>query len=180
MAGRGAGSGVMVGRVDRAHGLEGEVVVTVVSDTVGRFACGAKLDLVSAIGERRAVEITSIRPHQGRLLVRFRGVDDRDAANALRGAVVEVDAGLVPLAPQGSYYYFDLIGCSCHDDNLGSIGRVTEVVEDGGGLLLAVKQAERTILVPFVNAYMKRIDPVAKLIEFDLPAGLLESCASRS
>ena len=126
------------------------------------------------------MEILSTRPHHSRLLVRFCGVDDRDAANALRGADLEVEAGLVPSAPGGFYYYFELIGCTCRDDKLGPIGQVTEVVEDGGGLLLAVEHAERTVLVPFVKDYVKRIDPVAKLIEFELPAGLLESCASRS
>ena len=57
---------------------------------------------------------------------------------------------------------------------------MTEVVEDGGGLLLSLADGERQLLVPFVREFVRAIDIDDRLIELDLPPGLLESCASPS
>ena len=76
-----------VGRIGRAHGLRGEVVVTPVSNVAERFAPGSTL-----VGRRtRAYVIASSRPNQHRFVVRFEGVDDRDGAEALRGKIVEAE-----------------------------------------------------------------------------------------
>ena len=91
-----------------------------------------------------------------------------------------VEAGAVRAAPEGSYYYFDLVGRACHDRKTGDIGEVAAVRENGGGLLLEIRDDKRTVLVPFVRDYLISIDPADGPIEFDLPEGLLEVCGSRS
>jgi 16S rRNA processing protein RimM len=160
--------------------VQGEVAVEVVSDAPERFLPGATLSLLPEEGARRMVEIASARAHHGLLLVQFVGVDDRDRAAELRGASLEIESDRVPPPPSGSYYYYQLVGCECRDVELGVIGRVTEVIEDGGGLLLQVADDERTVLVPFVDDYITTIDVHRQLIEFELPPGLLELCVSPS
>ena len=86
----------------------------------------------------------------------------------------------MPDAPDGEYYYFELIGCTCEDRHEGELGRVDAIVEDGGGLLLQVVADDRTLLVPFVREYLVSVDVEAQRIELELPEGLVDLCASTS
>ena len=166
---------VLVGRVVRPHGLSGEVVVVPATDVEGRFAPGSTLQL----GARgRAVEVLEARPFGDRMLVRFTGVEDRTAAEALRGAELTVSRSEVPEAPAGSFYHFELIDCSCHDAREGDLGRVVAIQEDGGGYLLEVEGDAGRLLVPFVEVFVVRVDVAGRRIELDLPPGLVDLCAS--
>ena len=166
---------VEVGRILRPHGVRGEVVVEPYSEVEERFDRGASL-LLGA----RSLTVETVRPHRGGLLVRFEGVEDRDGADALRGGVLEIDRQAVPDAPEGTWYYFDLIGCRCRDAREGDLGEVEDVVEDGGGVLLDVRKEGRRLLVPFVRSFVRDVDPAARRIELELPEGLVEACTSRS
>jgi 16S rRNA processing protein RimM len=148
------------------------------SDVPGRFAPGSELEAVSADGRRRSVRVVSSRPHGDGFLVRLEGFDSRDAAESLRGTVFEIERSATPAAPDGSFYYFELIGCLCVDREAGELGTVQEVVEDGGGLLLEVEGSGRSVPVPFVESFIVAVDVDRRRIELDLPAGLLETCAS--
>ncbi|HVR97603.1 MAG TPA: ribosome maturation factor RimM [Thermoanaerobaculia bacterium] len=173
---------VAVGRVLKAHGIQGEVVVEAISDVPGRLDAGSSLLLVREGEPARTVEVAASRPHKGAVLVRFASVDGRDEAEALRGAWLEVPRSRVPAAPEGTYYHFELLGCRCVDCGGGGkdLGEVVELLEDGGGLLLIVSDGERRIPVPFVQAFLRQVDVAGGRIELDLPPGLLETCASRS
>lgn len=179
-----AGDRVEVGRVLGPHGVRGEVAVESFSDVEERFSPGAELLTAPRPGLPPRLTVETVRPHRGALLVRFAGVADRDAADALRGAVLEVPREAVPAPPEDTWYHFQLQGCRCRDARLGDLGEVTAVIEDGGGVLLAVDgpyQGERRrLLVPFVRAFVREVAPDEGRIELDLPEGLIEACASRS
>jgi 16S rRNA processing protein RimM len=166
---------VIVGKVVRPHGLAGEVVVEVESDVEERFDPGSTLRLGNA---GRRVEVAQSRPFGDRLLVRFEGMCDRDAVEGLRGLELTVERGEVPRAPAGSFYHFELLDCVCHDRTLGELGSVRALHEDGGGVLLEVERGERRVLVPFVDAFVVRIDVDGRRIDLDLPPGLVDVCAS--
>ena len=124
------------------------------------------------------------------MLLTLDGVTDRDAAEALRGARLEVDPDDVPDAPDGFYYHFQLVGCECHDEHEGLLGTVVDVVDDGGGSLLVVelvteatgtsKKGGRRVPIPFVNAFLRNVDVESHRIDLSLPEGLIETCTSRS
>ncbi len=171
---------VLVGRVQRPHGVRGEVLVESWSEVAGRFAPGASLILTLADGAPRTVRVAAARPLARGILLRFEDVDDRDAAEGLRGGELAVARAEVPGAPAGSFYYFELVGCFCRDRRAGDLGRVSDLLEDGGGLLLAVNDGARTLLVPFVESYLADVDVEGRKIELDLPEGLIEACASKS
>ncbi len=164
----------------RAHGIRGEVQVEVESDNPRRFAVGSRLLLSSKTGPTVEVEIVQSRRHKGGRIVRFEGYEERDHAELLGGAILEVDIGEVASAPKGTYYFFELLGCRCRDRESGDLGKVLSVVEDGGGLLLIVGDEKRRLPVPFVERFIEQIDTKAGFIEFQLPAGLVEACASAS
>ena len=171
---------VTVGAVLRAHGLRGEVLVDADSENPDRFRKGSRL-FADVGGRVRRLEVASSRPHRGRQLVRFADVTDRDGAEALRGALLEVPEDQVPAAEDGTFYYFQLVGCRVVDRRLGELGEVAAVVEDGGGVLLEVAARDgASVLVPFAGALLPEIDVVEGLITSDLPEGLLEVCGSTS
>ncbi len=175
---------VAVGRVLRPHGVRGEVVVEVLSDVPDRFRKGSRL-----LGVREGAPSTrttpatlivaSSRPHKTGAVVRFEGYADPDQAAVLRGLDLEVPRAEVPKAPAGTYYQYELLGCLCRDGD-GELGRVVEVVEDGGGLMLIVAGDGRRVPVPFVKEFLRRVDVEVGEIDLALPPGFLEVCASES
>jgi len=168
---------VLVGRVLKPHGLRGEVSVESMSDFEGRFEAGAVLQ---AGAPSRRLRVLESRPHADRLLVLFEGVGDRDAAAALRGCELRVPRAEVPPAGEGEYYHFELLDCLCVDRNEGELGRVTQIVEDGGGLLLEVAADGRRLLGPFVRAFLRGVDVDGGRIDLELPPGLIDTCISTS
>jgi 16S rRNA processing protein RimM len=170
---------VEVGRVLRPHGVHGEVVVAVLSDVPGRFAAGSRLLAARDGGAVQTLVVQASRPHKSGAQVKFEGVDDRDAAEALRGLALEVERSRVPQAEPGTYYYYELLGCRCRDGGR-DLGEVVDLVEDGGGLLLIVAAGDQRVPVPFVESFLRGIDVAARRIDVELPPGLLDACASRS
>lgn len=150
------------------------------SDVADRFSPGVELLVEARPGRPPCLTVEAVRPHRGALLIRFVGVSNRDAADALRGAVLEVPRETVPAPPEGTWYHFQLEGCRCRDARQGDLGEVVEVIEDGGGVLLAVEAEGRRLLVPFVRAFVREVAPDEGRIELDLPEGLIETCASKS
>ncbi|MFY9821911.1 MAG: ribosome maturation factor RimM [Thermoanaerobaculia bacterium] len=174
---------ITVGRVLRPLGVRGEVVVEVLSDVPQRFAPGSRLLGVREGKPAVPVEVATSRPHKSGAVVRFAGSEDRDQAGELRDLWLEIPRSQVPPAEPGTYYHYELLGCLCRVSG-EELGRVAEVVEDGGGLLLIIEgESEgegRRIPVPFVREFLREVDVAGARIDLELPPGLVETCASRS
>jgi 16S rRNA processing protein RimM len=92
----------------------------------------------------------SVRPAPFGAVVRLSGVDDRTAAESLRGSLVEVDRSALPPLEDGEYYHADLIGLSCVDGDGREVGKVTAVENYGAGDLLEVQTGDGKLsLIPF-------------------------------
>jgi 16S rRNA processing protein RimM len=170
---------LVVGRVVKAHGIGGEVVVDVrTDDPYDRFAPGTVLRARARDKTERGVVVDSMREHSGRLLVRFDGVNSRDAADALRGSLFIVDtADLPPIEDPDEFYDHELEGLRVRTLAHHEVGRVTEVLHTPAGEILAVRPAEGEgpeILVPFVSAIVTAVSLEDGLIEIDPPDGLLD------
>jgi 16S rRNA processing protein RimM len=103
---------LVVGRVVKAHGIGGEIVVEVrTDDPFDRFAPGTALRARARDRSERDFRVESMREHGGRLLVRLEGVGSRDAADALRGNLFVVDtADLPPIEDPDEFYDHQLEG----------------------------------------------------------------------
>lgn len=171
---------VVVGRVGRAHGVRGEVSVDVRTDEPERrYVAGASLRVEES---DRALVVRSTREHQGRLLVRFDGVDDRTGAEALRGCVlvVDVDPAEVPDDPT-EYYDHQLVGLTVRSADGSDVGTVAQIVHLPGQDTLAVRAADgRELLVPFVEALVPHVDVAAGIVTVADVPGLLDPDAAES
>jgi 16S rRNA processing protein RimM len=165
-----------VGWVVKSHGTTGELVVAPRTDSPGeRFAPGAVLALAPVNGSRRPVTVRSSRPHQGRLLVRFGEVADRDAAEALRGAGLLLDsAELPPTGDPEEFHDHDLEGLAARTVDGAAVGVVSGVRHGHGPDLLAIDTAGGEVLVPFVHQIVPAVDLAAGTVVIDPPDGLLE------
>jgi 16S rRNA processing protein RimM len=169
---------LIVGRVAKAHGVTGEVVVDVrTDDPDARFAPGARLRARKPrdAGQERSYVVDDARPHGARLLVRLAGVNSRDAADALRGSVFVIDSDdLPPIDEPDTYYDHQLEGLKVRTTSGNEVGVVTEVLHTAGAELLAVKGDSGELLVPFVGAIVTSVSLDDGTIEIDPPAGLLD------
>ncbi len=169
---------LVVGRVAKAHGVTGEVVVDVRTDDPDeRFARGNTLRAKAARGKTAEPTYTveSVREHGGRLLVRLAGVAGRDAADALRGTLFVVDSDELPAITEADEFYdHQLEGLRVRTIGGVEVGTVTEVLHTAGGELLSVKTPDRgEVLVPFVTAIVPTVSLADGVVEIDPPDGLL-------
>ncbi len=166
-----------VGRVVKAHGISGEIVVDVRTDDPElRFAPGATLHARKSGAPQRDYVVEAARPHGARLLVRLVGVGDRDGADALRSSLFVVDsAELPPITEPDTYYDHQLEGLAVRDMAGEPVGTVTEVLHTAAGELLAIKRTDgRELLVPFIAAFVPSVSLAERTVVIDPPEGLLD------
>ena len=160
---------VAVGRVARAHGVQGEVAVLVLSEVEDRFAPGGTLWLEDG----RTLTVESSRPHRGRLLVRFREVRDREQAEGLQRALLVVPESSSPSLPEGSWWDHQIEGCAVETDRGRALGTVREVIHTAANDVWSVVDGEgRETLVPVLIDVLDSVDVGAKRIVVREIAGL--------
>ncbi|MDV8000462.1 ribosome maturation factor RimM [Rhodococcus sp. IEGM 1408] len=171
---------LVVGRVVKSHGIRGELVVDVRTDSPGdRFAVGARLVGRTGKGPKatdREVVVEAARDHSGRLLVRLEGVNDRDTADALRGTLLLVDSDALPENDDPDEFHdHQLEGLRVLDTAGAQLGEVTEVIHTPGGELLSIRLSDGSdALVPFVTDIVPEVDLGAGTCVIDPPEGLLD------
>ena len=154
------GGGLLeVGRITKAHGLRGEVVVYLSSDRTERVAPGSKLE-----SDRGPLTVVSSRKHQDRWIVQIQGCTTREAAEQARGTVLSAAA---ISDPEGMLVH-ELIGCMVQTTDGTNRGRIESVMDNPAADLLVL---ESGILVPVVFALGGPVDGVLLV---DTPDGLFE------
>jgi 16S rRNA processing protein RimM len=135
---------IALAAVAGAHGIKGELRLKLFSDSIENLS---RQENLYVGGSKR--RLLSIR--EGKMpVVRFEGIDDRSAAEALRGQLVEVDREALPSLDEGEYYHADLIGIAAVDREGNPVGIVTAIENYGAGDLLEVELADgRRSLIPF-------------------------------
>lgn len=149
------------GRVGRAHGLDGSFYVTRPSPRLLR--AGAT---VAVAGQAR--EIVRRAGTDARPIVRLDGVEDRAAAEALRGQELTVASEQAPRLQEGEWWAHELVGCSVTDSGR-TVGVVSRLIEMPSCEVLEVKPAGdgEPLLVPMVRDAIRSVDPGEGRIEID-------------
>jgi 16S rRNA processing protein RimM len=153
---------VVVGKITKAHGLHGEVLVLVISDNPDRFALGASVFL----DDGRELRIGASRPNGGRLLVTFEGVKDRNGADLLRGSSLVVPLSMLPELPEGEFWPHQLIGCDVVTEAGRSLGTIADVIGNpANDLWAAVDEAGNETLIPAIRDVVISVDVALRRIE---------------
>ena len=129
-------------------------------------------------GGWQPTELENWRHHNHEIIVKLKGVDDREAAQTLANVEIGVDLSVFPELEEGDYYWHDLIGCSVVNLEGYTMGTVTEMMETGSNDVLVVKAntkdafGKQERLIPFLyEQVVKRVDLTTKTIEVDWDAG---------
>jgi 16S rRNA processing protein RimM len=165
---------VLVGRIARAHGIRGQVIVDPATDFPDeRFRAGSVLHIRRG-GAIEAVTVETVRFHRGRPIIGLAGIGTMNAAEALAGMELRVGVDALQPLPAGSYYHHDLIGCAVETPNGERIGEVRGVEGDGASSRLIVESASGHVLIPMVEGICATIDVAGRKIVVAPPEGLLD------
>jgi 16S rRNA processing protein RimM len=163
---------VQMAVIGAAHGIKGELrVKTFTGDPLALGDYG----LLQA-KDGHCFEIEAIRPAGDVVVVRFKGVGDRTAAERLTGTELFVDRSMLPPEEEDEFYHADLVGLAIRDENGAEAGRVTAVQNFGGGDLLEITfRGRKGLLIPFSRAAVPEVGVVDGFIRIDtVAAGLAE------
>jgi 16S rRNA processing protein RimM len=157
-----------IGYVARAHGVRGELRVHLhdeESETI------FEVDRVWIGGEEARVK--SARTTTGAALLVVEGIEDRDAAEALRGRAVEVERDAVPIE-EGEFFVADLVGCEVVDESGGALGRCVEVTFNGAQDVMVIRDERVERMLPVVPEFVISVDTELRRVVVappeDLPA----------
>jgi 16S rRNA processing protein RimM len=171
------GQYLTVGRIGRAHGISGETRVEILTDFPElRFAPGSELLIGPSGGQPEGgITVIASRRHQSALLVRFAGVEDRGAAQALTGMELFVPMEAAAPLPPGAYYVHDLIGLDVLGPDGAAIGRVTSFMETGAADIVIVTTPDgREQLIPLTAQIVTEVDRNAGRMLINPIPGLLD------
>lgn len=162
---------VLLGIIGAPHGVKGEVRVK--SFTGDPEALGDYGPLWS--GDGRCFTLEAIRQAKGVVIVRFGEIRDRTAAERSNGIELFVDRSALPAdLEEDEFYVADLVGMEAFDEADALFGKITAVHNFGGGDILEIGSGRRSVMVPFTQAAVPRVDPAARRVTIDRgAAGLI-------
>ena len=164
----------LVGRIARAHGNRGQVIVNLETDfPEERFQPGAEL-CIERGGRVETLRLAAVRYQHDRPVLTIEGVETMNDAEALAGYELRVPVDRLAKLAAGTFYRHDLIGCRVETIGGDAVGTVSDVQGDMGSTRLVIAGARGEVLVPFATEICRTIDPAGKRIVIAPPEGLLD------
>ena len=180
----------LVGLVRKAQGVRGEVLIEPLTDSPDViFAPGSRVfggdakgnlpasaDTDEAGGDHHPPTLTvdTLRHHKGGLLVQFEEITDRNTAELWRGRYLLAPFAELPAPAEDDVYLHDLIGMGVETEAGAHVGEVTTYYELPQGIMLDVKTAKGSVLIPYRAELILRTDLAKRTIVFNEKSGLLE------
>jgi 16S rRNA processing protein RimM len=160
---------ILVGRILAPYGVKGWVKIepyTESAESLRQFD-GWRVGKGDPEPAWLAVSVAESALHSGKVVARFEGCEDRDAALKFRGMGVAVPRSLLPRTHEGEFYQADLIGLAVMNETETDLGRVSGLFSNGGHDVLRVRHEGGERLVPFVPTVVKSVDLGAGVIRVD-------------
>ncbi len=147
---------IAVGKAVAPHGVRGDVRVVPLTDYPERFQKTKEVRLEDG----RILAVESAKFHKQFVLLKFRGLDDRDAVEFLRGKLLLVGRDDLVKLPAGHYFIFEIVGLKVYDEAGACLGTITDVLATGANdVYIAEKQpGEKPILIPAIKEVVRAID----------------------
>ena len=168
-----------IGKITGPQGIKGEVKVYPLTDDLRRFEQLEHIGLFFG-GERRPLEVERARPHQNMVLVKFGGISDRAAAEALRGGQLKVPEDCLPPLDEDEYLAADLYDMEVVTTDGEILGRVEDILRTGANDVYAVRDERgNSILIPAIKDCVRHVDVPAKKMTVALLPGLREAVGAK-
>jgi len=170
----------LVGRVRRAHGIRGELVIEALTDAPDAiFAPGRRVFAGTREGDlapdRQELVVLRSSPFKGGWIIAFEGIADRTSAERWRDRTLLLPESEVEPPSEDELYIHDLVGMRVVQQSGVEVGEVTEVFELPQGLVIEVKRPEgKPVLLPFDDQTVTAVDEEQRVIHVDPLEGLIE------
>lgn len=165
---------ITIGKAVKPFGVRGEIKIELMTDFPERFKHLNSVYLVSPAGKEIACEVKSVRYAGGIPYLQFSGYDSPEAARALNGWFLKVPEEEAYPLPEGSYYWFELIGMEVVSESGETLGRIVDIFETGSNDVYVMKNGEKEIYLPATKEIVKQVDRTARRMVIHLVDGLLE------
>jgi len=171
---------VVVGRIARAHGNRGEVIVDPATDfPAERYKPGSVVHVRKSSGVIETLTMTDVRFHRGRPIVALDGVQTMNAAEALAGTELRIETGALQPLPARSFYHHDLVGCTVETPQGVNVGVVTGVEGSGTSSRLIVQGRSGEVQIPLADEIIDGVHLGARRIIVKPMDGLLDLNVTR-
>lgn len=162
------GERVLLAAILGAHGIRGEVTIKSFADNPEDLRSYGPFSDESGA---RTYELSAVRASGKGIVARFKGVNDRNAAEALKGAKLYVNRAQLPPPEEGAFYHIDLVGLPAFDRAGAAVGEVVAVHNFGAGdiIELRLQGKSKTELIPFTDAYVPEVDIAGRRVVVELP-----------
>ena len=161
---------LVVGRIVAPWGVRGEVKVTLETDFPERFE---QLERVYLGEKATSFVLERSRLHKGHALLKLGGCDDRDAAEKLRGQLVQIPIEEAMPLGEDEYYVYQIVGLDVWTTEGEHLGRVSEVLFTGANDVYVVRGEKGEILIPAVEDVVLEIDLAGGRLTVELMEGLI-------
>ena len=168
---------LVVGRLRKPHGLKGDVTLfPLTDDPAAVFAPGRPVWLVGLDGEEVAGPLTieRSRAYHRAWLVKFAGIESRDALEPLRAHFLAAPAEELPPPAGDEVYLHELEGFAVRLEDGTPVGLVSSLYEMPAGLLIEVQGPKREFLLPYKKEFVREVDRAGRRLIIAPPEGLLE------
>lgn len=162
-----------IGQVVALFGVRGELKVRLFTDIPDRFA---RLEAVYLDADSRRLEIERVRPYKGESIVlKLRGIDDAQTAEALCGQRLLIPASQLSQLPAGRYYQHDILGLAVLLPDGCELGRIVDILQTGSNDVYVVKKPDgKQALIPAIREVVRQVDLIHHTMSIDPLPGLLE------
>jgi 16S rRNA processing protein RimM len=165
---------ISIGKVQKPHGVKGELKIELLTDHPGRFSALERVFLASPRGEVRQCTVSTVRYRNGKPFLLLAGYDSPEKARELNGWLVQVpEEEAVPL-PEGQYYWFELIGMEVESEAGERLGRIVDIFPTGSNDVYVMQAGKREIYLPATKEVIRQVDRKARRMVIRVLEGLLD------
>lgn len=146
---------IVIGKIGAPQGVRGEVRIIPLTEFPERF----KKLKTAHLDDGTDLEVESVRYHQEFVLLKFKGLNDRNAIEHLKNRLIQIERkDLMPL-PEGHYHVFDIIGLTVYNEQDECLGNISDVLQTGSNDVYVVEQKDKLpLLIPGLKSVVQKID----------------------
>lgn len=163
-----------IGVIVNIHGLQGDCKVKSFTDFPDeRFKVHHKI--IALINKSEIeLEINRKKEHKDCFLIQFKGYEDINLAEKLKGSELFIDSSQIHALKKGEYYFFELVGLNVYDEQNNFIGIVSKIEEMSVQRIVRIsREKDKDVLVPYVDQFIKKIDLDTQTMVIHVLEGLL-------